>query len=51
MKTLNLNDYKVYPMDERESKTIDGGVLPLVVGLIFFALMAGYTDGRRDKND
>ena len=51
MKKLNLNYYDVQPLEDHESKRISGGVIPLVLGIVFFALMAGYTDGRRDKND
>lgn len=47
---MNVEKYNAIPLNKEDKECINGGVLPIIVGIIVFSLSIGYADGRRDKN-
>lgn len=37
-------------LSNSEKKNTNGGVLPIIVGIIALSITLGYSDGRRDKH-
>lgn len=48
-KNLKLENYNVVSLEKKNLKKINGGILPIIVGIIVFSMSIGYADGRRDK--
>ncbi|MBO0353129.1 class IIb bacteriocin, lactobin A/cerein 7B family [Muricauda ruestringensis] len=49
LNNLKLEKYNVIPLEKKSLKSINGGILPIIVGIIVFSMSIGYADGRRDK--
>jgi len=49
MKNLNLKNIGVSELKVSDARRINGGILPIIVGVIVLAFTIGYSDGRRDK--
>ncbi len=49
MKKINITNTGVSELNTEEARNINGGILPLVIGIIILSFSLGYGDGRRDK--
>ncbi|WP_083692228.1 class IIb bacteriocin, lactobin A/cerein 7B family [Seonamhaeicola sp. S2-3] len=50
MEKINLNYLGVSELSKNDLKNTNGGILPIIVGIVVLSISLGYSDGRRDKH-